>query len=158
MILYVRSTYPINSIMIKQSASPHPIRPSLVRYLGCLVYDCLLLMAVLFFATGAAVLLNQGKAFGSGNPFFIAFLFFVSYLFYGWFWTHGGQTLGMQSWKIKLFSLDGKNITWRQAALRFVAGLISLLPLGLGLFWRGLGKDLQSWPDMASKTELRRVD
>ncbi len=144
--------------MMTNTVSKDPIRPPLLRYLGCLFYDGLLLIAVLFFATGLAVILNQGEAFGSGNPLFILFLFFISFLFYGWFWTHGGQTLGMQSWKIKLISLDKKPISWRQAAVRFIAAVISWLPLGLGLFWRWLGNDLQSWPDMASKTELRRVD
>ena len=144
--------------MTKQSAPPHPHHPALLRYLGCLLYDGLLLIAVLFFATGFAVILNQGKAFHSGNPFFIGFLLFVSYLFYGWFWTHGGQTLGMQSWKIKLISLDHKPITWRQTALRFITALISWLPLGLGLFWSYLGKELQSWPDMASKTKLQQIE
>ncbi len=144
--------------MTTNSVPDHPTRPTLLRYLGCLLYDSLLLIAVLFFATGLAVILNQGEAFDSGNPFFIVFLILVSFVFYGWFWTHGGQTLGMRSWKIKLFSLDNQPISWRQAALRFFTALISWLPLGLGLFWRWLGKDMQSWPDMASKTELRRIN
>ena len=110
-------------------------------------------------ATFLIVALNGGNAIGQGNPFFIAYLFAVSFAFYGWFWTHGGQTLGMRSWKVALYSQAGSNqpgqaINWQQAFLRFSVSIIACLPLGFGIWWQYCGKNNQSWPDQASGTYL----
>jgi len=129
-------------------------RPSLFRHFAAMFYDAFLLIAILLLAGLIAVTFNGGEAIGSGNPFFFLYLLAVSYLFYGWFWTHGGQTLGMRSWKIILIHNDGGAISWRQAFLRFSIALISWLPAGLGFWWQYLGKDNSSWPDMFSGTSL----
>ncbi|MDH5358225.1 MAG: RDD family protein [Gammaproteobacteria bacterium] len=129
-------------------------RPSLLRYLGVMLYDTLLLLSVLLAATVIAVAINGGEAITRGNPFFLIYLFTVSFLFYGWFWTHGGQTLGMRSWKVYLTSHHGSTISWQRAFIRFSVAIISWIPLGLGFWWQYLGKNNQSWPDMLSGTRL----
>ena len=130
------------------------LRPSLVRHLAAMLYDSLLLLSVLLLATAVAVMFNSGDAIGRGNPFFLVYLLAIAFLFYGWFWIHGGQTLGMRSWKIFIVSSDGSSITWQQAFVRFAIALISWLPAGLGFWWQYLGRDNQSWPDMLSQTQL----
>ena len=129
-------------------------RPSLLRYLAVILYDTLLLLSVLLFASAISVALNGGQAVGQGNLFFTLYLFAVSFLFYGWFWTHGGQTLGMRSWKVTLHSTETKTISWQQAFLRFVVALVSWLPLGLGFWWGYLSAVNNSWPNMLSNTYL----
>ena len=129
-------------------------RPSLLRHLAAMFYDTFLLLAILLLAGLIAVSLNGGQAIGSGNPFFFIYLLAVSFLFYGWFWTHGGQTLGMRSWKIYLISGDNQDITWKRAFIRFSVALISWFPLGLGFWWQYLGKDKQNWPDLLSHSYL----
>jgi uncharacterized RDD family membrane protein YckC len=119
-----------------------------------MVYDLLLLLSSLLLATFPIVALNGGEAIGQGNPFFIAYLFVVSFGFYGWFWTHGGQTLGMRSWRVFLRSQTLSPVSWQQAFLRFAVSLIAWLPLGLGIWWQYLGKDNVSWPDTLSGTYL----
>ena len=79
-------------------------RPSLFRHLIIIIYDSLLLMSVLLLASLLAVALNGGEAISQGNPFFLIYLFGVSLIFYGWFWTHGGQTLGMRSWQVRIIT------------------------------------------------------
>ena len=134
-------------------------RPSFFKQIACMVYDTLLLLSVLLAASAIAVTLNGGKAFESGNPFFMAYLLIVSFLFYGWFWKHGGQTLGMQSWKIKLVNRrNNAPVSWQQAGLRFIASLISLIPAGLGFWWQFLGQNNESWPDTISDTALQQLD
>ena len=130
------------------------VRPGPFRHLIVVVYDLLLLLSSLLLATLVIVALNGGEAIGQGNPFFIAYLFLVSFAFYGWFWTHGGQTLGMRSWRVFLVSYSNSPITWQQAFLRFSVSLIACLPLGLGIWWQYLGKDNISWPDSLSGTYL----
>ena len=100
----------------------------LLRRLAALSYDSLLLLAVLFIATALVLPLHGGVAIRH-NPFFSSYVFLVCFLFYGWFWTHGGQTLGMRAWKLRLQRIDGGVITWWQALARFLLASLWLLPL-----------------------------
>jgi uncharacterized RDD family membrane protein YckC len=129
-------------------------RPNVFRHLGVMVYDSLLLLSVLLAATVIAVMFNAGEAIDNNDPFFMLYLLTVSGLFYGWFWTHGGQTLGMRAWKVQLQGQQQQTVTWTQAIIRFVVAIISWLPLGLGFWWQWLGKDKLSWPDYFSGTYL----
>jgi len=130
------------------------VRPRLWRHLIVIVYDLLLLFGCLFFATLFIVALNGGESIPSGNPFFILYLVFVSLFFYGWFWRHGGQTLGMRAWHVSLISLTGKPLTLKQIILRFFGSLFSWLPLGIGVWWAYLSHSHQSWSDRLSDTAL----
>ena len=94
----------------------------LLRRLGAIVYDGLLLLGTLLIATALVLPFTGGAAAPSDNLLFPAYLLSVCFLFYGWFWTHGGQTLGMRAWKIRLQQPNGEPVTWRQALLRFVLG------------------------------------
>ncbi|MDD1627213.1 MAG: RDD family protein [Methylococcaceae bacterium] len=78
----------------------------------------------------------------------------MSFFFYGWFWTHGGQTLGLRAWKIKILTLDQKPINWTQALLRFTTSIISWAFFGLGFLWILFDKNQRSWHDHLSKTAL----
>lgn len=128
--------------------------PSPLRLFGILLYDSLLLISALLVAAGLAVALNGGEAIGAQNPFFFLYILGVAFVFYGWFWTHGGQTLGMRAWQVYLISGNQTGITWQQAGLRFAVAIFSWLPLGLGFWWQWLSPDKLSWHDIASGTEL----
>ena len=121
-------------------------------------YDALLLLAVLFLATALVLPLNSGHAFSAGQYFYPLYLLAISFIFYGWFWTHGGQTLGLRSWKIKVCNLDGGSVGWRRSGLRFAAAALSWAVFGLGFFWCLFDKNRLCWHDYLSKTRLRSVD
>lgn len=129
-------------------------RPSFFRHIAIISYDLFLLLATYLVTTFIIVILNQGEAISQGNPFFLAFLFMLSFFFYGWFWTHGGQTIGMRSWKVKLYSHSGTAITWQQALVRYLFAIAAWLPLGAGFWWQFIMKNNQSWPDLFSGTYL----
>lgn len=122
--------------------------------MGAVLYDALLLLAVLFFATAIVLPLNGGQAFTSNQILFPAYLLLVSFLFYAWFWTHGGQTLGMRAWKIRLLALDESPIGWRHAAIRFAVACLSWGCLGLGFVWCLFDSERLSWHDRLSGTRL----
>ena len=128
--------------------------PGFLRRAGAMLYDTLLLAGVLFFATAAALPFNHGQAFKSEQYFYPLYLLIISFLFLGWFWTHGGQTLGLRSWKLKLVSKKGQPVNWRQALLRFVGAILSWLCLGIGFFWIIVDKNKFSWHDYLSGTYL----
>ncbi|MDE2273859.1 MAG: RDD family protein, partial [Gammaproteobacteria bacterium] len=50
----------------------------------------------------------------------------------GGFWTHGGQTIGMRTWKLRVVRLDGVRLDWYRALLRYLGMLIPWLLLLLG--------------------------
>ncbi len=130
----------------------------LFRYLAVLMYDICLLCSVLLLAGAIAVfvhaMLSEHDAIAAGNPFFFAYLIFVSFSFYGWFWTHGGQTLGMRAWKVYLTGPNASAVTWKQALIRFCTALISWLPMGMGFWSMYLFQDKKSWHDRLSQTQL----
>ncbi|QPK62201.1 RDD family protein [Methylomonas sp. LL1] len=136
----------------KKPGAEKPSAPGFLRRMCAVVYDALLLLAVLFFAAAIALPFNSGQAFTAGQYYFPLYLFGISYLFYAWFWTHGGQTLGLRAWKIKLCNLDGSGIGWRRASLRFFAAILSWAFLGLGFLWCLFDKNRLSWHDHLSKT------
>ena len=127
------------------------------RRMGAVFYDALLLFAVLFFATALALPFNSGEAFAKDQIGFPLYLLFVAYLFYVWFWTHGGQTLGLKAWKLKVCTQEGADITWIQATLRFLVAILSWLCLGAGFFWGLTSKSRHCWHDTFSKTRLIKL-
>ncbi len=123
------------------------------RRLGAIVYDTLLLLGLLFIATALLLPMTGGEAI-TRNPFYSTYLFFICFMFYGWFWTHGGQTLGMRAWKIRIQQRNGTGISWWQALLRFLVAIISWLALGLGFFWMLADREQMTWYDRYSETVL----
>ncbi|WP_020563695.1 RDD family protein [Methylosarcina fibrata] len=128
--------------------------PGFLRRLAAIVYDLFLLLALLFAATLIVLPLNNGEAFSSTQYFYPLYLLAVSFLFYAWFWTHGGQTLGMRAWKIKVLTCDRKPIGWSQACLRFAAALLSVAACGLGFVWILIDPHRRAWHDRLSGTAL----
>ncbi len=119
---------------MKKSAQ-NPVKyAGLLRRFAAMSYDALLLTALLIVATAPVTLFTDGEATRSGNPFVTTWLFMVSFLFFAWFWTHGGQTLGMRAWKIRLQQEDGRAVTLWQSLLRFITGLPAWVVFGLGAF------------------------
>ena len=109
----------------------------LLRRFAALFYDLLLLTAVLMLAALAALL--GARAAGVAAPAsnghgFQIYLALVCYGFFGWFWTHGGQTLGMRAWRLRLQTAGGHGVNWGQALIRVA---LPLTLLGLGLLWLG---------------------
>lgn len=124
---------------------------SLIKQLAAMVYDSMLIFAVLFFATAIAIIFNRGEAIES-SPWFSLYLLLALYTFYAWFWKKSGQTLGMRVWKIRIINESGSNPGWRVCYLRLVCALLSILCFGLGYWWR-LFKPY-TWHDRLSKTSI----
>ena len=132
-----------------KSASPELSSPGLARRLAALLYDTLLVIAVLMIVTLPFVLLNLGQ-----TPFHQSALVLTIFAFFAKFWRHGGQTLGMKSWDMRIVSNNGKPITLIQCLLRLIAATLSILCLGLGYVWMLIDKDKLTWADRYSETRL----
>jgi len=68
----------------------------------------------------------------SGDPGLTFVLFLTLYLFFAYFWTRLGQTLGMQVWRVRIENMDGSSVSWTQALLRYgtAAAVVFLTMLG----------------------------
>ena len=127
----------------------------LVRLLA-MFYDSLLLLSALLIATALALMVTKGTL-SYHNPFFRTFLFLICFSFYAWFWLHGGQTLGMRAWRLRLQRFDGRAITIWQALLRFMVAIPSLAIGGLGLLWMLVDKDRLAVHDRVSESTIVRL-
>jgi len=132
--------------------TPNCTPAPLLRRLAALFYDLLLLIAVLFFASALAVLINQAPI-PEDNLWFKLYLLLVAYLFFAWFWIHGGETLGMRAWRLQLRSTDGDCITWRITLIRFITAIPSLLFFGCGYWWTLIDPKKRSWHDRLSNSQ-----
>ena len=108
----------INDIM----QSNHSTINILLRRIAAFFYDCLLLVAIYFVLTAAAIALNDGEAIQHWS--YKLFLIFIAFIFFDWFWRHGGQTLGMRAWRIRVEGIEQTKITFNQSTQRFLTGLL----------------------------------
>lgn len=136
------------------------VTPGLPRRLAAMLYDSLLLFALLLLAS-MMVTLPVGILIGEtaasalpDNPWFRLWLALVPPLFFLLFWLKGGQTLGMRSWRLRVIRNDGHPLGWGDALKRLVAALLSWLPLGLGYLWILVDRDRLAWHDRLSGTRL----
>lgn len=128
---------------------------SLFRRLAAMLYDALLVSALLFLATIPFIAVRGGEPVETGdNLFYSLVLIGVVFAFFVGFWSRSGRTLGMQSWGLQLETRDGQLPSTATASIRFLAALLSLLPFGLGFFWQLFDKDALTWHDRISKTRL----
>ena len=105
---------------MNQSTIKHP---TTAKRLLAALYDTFLVLATLFIATALTLPFTKGEVAATNRIYMSLYLLSVTYIFFAWFWTHGGQTLGMRAWKQQLVSLDGKAINWQQAFIRFITAL-----------------------------------
>jgi uncharacterized RDD family membrane protein YckC len=94
--------------------------PSVRRRLASLLYEGLLLLALLLIATFPVAGTQGAVTSGTPHVFFQAYLFAVAAVYFTWFWTHGGQTLPMKTWRFKVVSFDGAPLTASRALWRYV--------------------------------------
>ena len=127
----------------------------LMRRIAAMLYDSLLVVALLFLATTPFIGWYGGEAVEPGdNPLYQLVLFAVIFGFYVGFWKLRGRTLGMQSWGLQLESMDGQPLKLQQLVIRFFASILSWLPFGLGFLWSLWDKDKLTWHDRLSGTKI----
>ena len=157
--------------MPNPSLSPQGDFPAagLGRRLAAMFYDFLLCTALLIVTTFIYKLImmsfigeSKMRALSEsgaldGDPLLSTLLFFVLFAFFAKFWTHSGQTLGMQVWGVRVQNVDGTAISLWQALLRFIVSIGSWLCLGLGFLWSLFDKQKRTWHDLYSGTQLVRI-
>ncbi|MEX2496746.1 MAG: RDD family protein [Woeseia sp.] len=125
------------------------------RRFGAILYDSLLALALMFLGTLPFIAARGGEPVESGNVAYQLCMLLICYAFFVGFWTLYGRTLGLQSWRLRIETRDGKKPDLAHASLRFFAAILSWLPLGLGFWWQLVDRDGLAWHDRLSGTRLR---
>ena len=132
------------------------VPPSLWRRLAAIFYDSWLVAAIWLLGATADTLIRAALGLDAAGPHLPLqiYLFAAPALFFGWFWTHGGQTLGMRAWRLKLLDQEGSPVNWGKAMQRYAAAWLSLLACGLGYLWIWFDREHLAWHDRLSGTRL----
>lgn len=119
--------------------------------LAAIVYDGMLILALLFLVgtvltvIGTLLTMQTGTESAQARSLPVWYQNIVmtpSFIltlvgFYGLFWRRGGQTLGMQTWRLKTVNDSGHLLTWGQSFKRIMAA--SLMPLVFGVIGSLIG-------------------
>lgn len=131
--------------------------PGLFRRVASGFYDALILLAIWILATFLIMPFthshNLESFYAHHNGIKLIYqsgLLVLGYAFFGGFWTHGGQTIGMRTWRLRVVRLDGAPLDWYRALLRYLAILIPWLLLLLG-------SELLITPVQQPETRVRQV-
>lgn len=127
---------------------------SLARRLGSLVYETLLLAAILFVCTWVFLYFAQVLDRALVRPLLQLWLIGVTGAYFTFCWTHGGQTLPMKTWRIVLIAPGGNAVTTKIAAKRYLLALLSLGLCGFGFAWALIDREHQFLHDRIAGTRL----
>jgi uncharacterized RDD family membrane protein YckC len=116
-----------------QTAAPTALSPraSLARRGGALLYESLLLLAIVFVASFLVLpLISSGHSRSMGTltvpalperTALFCILFAVLAWYCVWSWTGGRRTLAMKTWRLMLVLANGQSLPAKVALLRYLA-------------------------------------
>ena len=131
---------------------------TLWRRFAAFCYDLLLLAALFVCFTLAVLAARRGAPVPAGSWWFPLCLFAIATVFFTGFWVHGGQTVGMRAWRIRVVCEDGRPLTWPRAAARFGGAFVAALPAGLGFWWSAFDRRGLGWHDRWTRTQVVRAN
>jgi uncharacterized RDD family membrane protein YckC len=135
--------------------TPHIDQPGILRRLAAMAYEILLLIGVLVVTLILPHVLIAAFAHQLATPTTLwAHLFVVLLVYFVGFWSHGGQTLAMKTWKIRLLTRSGTPVRPAQALLRYLLCWPSLGLGGIGIVWALVDRDRQFLHDRIAGTQL----
>lgn len=127
-----------------------------MRRIGIILYDAVLLVALLMIAAALVLPLTGGDVVAGKDPWFTAYLLLVWFGYLAVCWRRG-STLGMRAWKVRLLSETDQPFTWTRCATRFAVAGVSWAAVGLGYLWMLFDPQRRCWHDFASNSRLVRA-
>ncbi len=130
----------------------------LIRRLLIMLYDGLIIVALLMLATAISMLAGTGNYTAMQDLLYTGYLVLVWFTYLVWCWHKGGMTLGMRAWHVYIADETGGRPGWRWCAIRFLTSILSAALAGLGFFCSLIDSDKRTWHDKVSRTRLLRSD
>ena len=129
---------------------------NLFRRLASIFYDGVLVIAIVIITSLPFYSFNVEESFLLKLTMQLYFYLIIQY-FFVWFWVNSTATLGMKSWKIKIVDINGNNISYKKAIVRFNASILSISIFGLGFLISLFRKDKKCLHDIISRTQLIKI-
>ena len=89
---------------------------------------------------------------------FIAVFTLSTVVYYVFFWSLTGQSIGMVLLGLRVVTIEGRRLSVWRAILRFVGYIIATLPFFLGFAWILVDNRRQGWHDKIAKTFVVHKD
>jgi uncharacterized RDD family membrane protein YckC len=129
------------------------------RRFAALIYDALLLLALVVIFTTALVMLLARAAIVPETAGFWAYVYRGALLaiivaYYVVNWTRSGQTLGMRAWRLRAVDAQGRRMSVRAALLRYLCGVLAWTPAALGVLWLYVDSEHLAIHDRLSHTRV----
>lgn len=102
--------------------------PGYWRRLAALLYEGVLLFGVVMLGGFLYALITQQRHALQGRSGLQVFVFLLFWLYFVWFWTHGGQTVVSRTWRLKVTTATGARLGWLRASARYLLGWLWCLP------------------------------
>ena len=128
--------------------------PAVARRLASAVYELLVLAALLLIATFPFLAVFGDSTHGWRRHVLQLWVVVVCGAYFVWFWTRGGQTLPMKTWRIRVVRFDGAPLGFGRALHRYLLAVLGFLALGLGFLWALVDRDRQFLHDRLAGTAL----
>ena len=128
--------------------------PTLLKLGACLIYETLVIIA-LSFACALIFLLVFGDASRGVKRYALQLFLWLSIgLYFVWCWQKNGQTLAMQTWRLKLVNQNNQSLSLKLAMVRYLFASISLMLFGLGFLWAIVDRDKLFLHDRLLKNQI----
>ena len=128
--------------------------PSFGRRMASSLYDLLMLAALVLVATFPFLAFFGDSTAGWRRHVLQVWVLAVAGAYFAWFWTHGGQTLPMKTWRLRLVRADGAPVSLARAVHRYLLAALGLFALGLGFLWALVDRDRQFLHDRLAGTAI----
>ncbi|MFT4068685.1 RDD family protein [Paraburkholderia sp.] len=102
--------------------------PTVRRRLAALLYEAVILFGVVFLAGYLFSTLTQQRNGLTHHNLLAGWIGLVVGVYFVWFWTHGGQTLPMKTWGLRVVTADGAPLSAARAIARYVLAWLWFLP------------------------------
>lgn len=126
------------------------------RRLAAMLYEVMLMVGVLGFAFLVPQVGYSMATKHAAAPWaLLVHVYLVMGIYFVWYWRRTGQTLSMQTWRIKLVDASvGGGISLGQGLLRYSLAWPSLLFFGAGVVWSFFDRDGQFLHDRLAGTRV----
>ncbi|MES2364538.1 MAG: RDD family protein [Pseudomonadota bacterium] len=142
---------------MEKSATPSLPAAGLWRRISAIIYESLLLLALLFIADYLFLALTHNTSSPLFKTLLQVYLLLMMASYFSWSWLRG-QTLAMKTWRIRIVNQEGAPITLKQALLRFALAFLLIPAFGISLIWALFDRDKQFLHDRLANTRLVRTD